>query len=237
MSTCPHEVVGADLGVRPEVLDQRSNMPYDPRIHDRRSIRFPRYDYSQTGAYFITIVTQGRECLFGHILDGEMRLNAAGELVTDWWRRLSNKFPLTFVDAFVVMPNHFHGIIVIEGDGQTHGSAPTGPGESVGADLRVRPDQPDLRVGPGQDRVRPDQVRVHPNAPISQMVQWLKTMTTNAYIHGVNESGWAPFNGRLWQRNYYEHVIRNAADHQRICNYIESNPWRWTDDEENPAKA
>ena len=62
-------------------------------------------------------------------------------------------------------------------------------------------------------------------------------MTTNAYIHGVKELGWAQFNGKLWQRNYYEHVIRNAADYERIYNYIESNPWRWAEDEENPVKV
>ena len=72
---------------------------------------------------------------------------------------------------------------------------------------------------------------------LSQIVQWFKTMTTNAYIHGVKESGWPPFKGRLWQRNYHEHVIRNAVDYERIHSYVESNPCRWAKNEKNPAKA
>jgi len=68
------------------------------------------------------------------------------------------------------------------------------------------------------------------------MVQWFKTMTTNAYIHGVKESGWARLEGRLWQRDYYEHVIRDSADHERIFVYVESNPSHWARDHENPLK-
>jgi REP element-mobilizing transposase RayT len=162
-----------------------SDIKYDSAIHHRRSIRLKEYDYSQAGAYFITIVTQERECLFGEIIDGEMQLNTAGELLTSWWHRLPGKFPSVSVDTFVVMPNHLHGIIAIDVPGQTHGSAPTESGEIVGADLRVRPHAGGVR----------------PNAPIPQMIQWFKTMTTNAYIHGGRESGWAPFKGRLWQRN------------------------------------
>jgi REP element-mobilizing transposase RayT len=142
-----------------------------------------------------------------------MRLNVAGELVVSWWRSLPDKFPSASADSFVVMPNHFHRIIVIEAKGQTHRSAPTGALEIMPADARVRP-----------------------YAPISQMVQWFKTMTTNAYIHSVKESGWAPFAGRLWQRNYYEHVIRDSADHERVHGYIESNPAQWALDDENPLK-
>ncbi len=74
-----------------------------------------------------------------------------------------------------------------------------------------------------------------PNVPLSQMIQWFKTMTTNEYIRGVKQLGWKPFNSRVWQRNYYEHIIRNETELDRITRYIESNPARWNDDKENPA--
>ncbi len=188
-------------------------MPYDPIIHNRRSIRLQGYDYSQEGAYFITIVTQGRVCLFGEISAQQLRLNRAGEAILAWWTELPNKFPSVSLGAHVVMPNHVHGVIVIGGhdhpnsgqaEGQTHRFAPTVDG-------------------------------ARPHATISEMMQWFKTMTTNAYIRGVKESGWPAFGGRLWQRNYYEHVVRGAQDRERIQSYIECNPVRWSEDQENPS--
>lgn len=97
-----------------------NNMIFDPAIHHRRSIRLRGYDYSQAGAYFVTICTQDRTCLFGEPLDGEMRLNEAGKMIERWSIELENKFPDIQCDAFVCMPNHVHFIVV-----------------TVGADLRV----------------------------------------------------------------------------------------------------
>ena len=88
-------------------------MPYNPDIHHRRSIRLKEYDYSQVGAYFITIVTQARLCLFGDVVDGEMRLNDAGEMVRRLWDGMPDRFPSVETDEFVVMPNHVHGVIFI----------------------------------------------------------------------------------------------------------------------------
>ena len=88
-------------------------MKFDPRIHHRRSIRLKGYDYRQAGGYFVTMVTQGRDMLFGEVVNGEMILNDAGEMIVRWWLELPNKFPNVNVDIFVVMPNHFHGIIFI----------------------------------------------------------------------------------------------------------------------------
>ena len=89
-------------------------MRYDPAIHHRRSIRLRGYDYAQTGAYFVNIVTQGRECLFGAVApDGEIALNDAGHMIEHWWQELGTKYSHVITDAFVVMPNHFHGIVVI----------------------------------------------------------------------------------------------------------------------------
>jgi hypothetical protein len=96
-----------------------------PVKHHRKSTRLQGYDYSQAGGYFVTMVTHGRECLFGKIQNDEMILNDAGKMVVKWWYELPGKFPTVKVDAFVVMPNHFHGVILIH--------------KTVGADLRVGP--------------------------------------------------------------------------------------------------
>jgi len=175
----------------------------------RRSIRLRGYDYSQAGAYFVTVCAQNREFLFGDIVDGEMQLNGAGRMVEQWWAELNNKSPLIETDEYVIMPNHFHGIIIL-----------------VGADLRVRPHSGGLRVRPHSG--------AHAGAPLPTIIQWFKTMTTNEYIRGVKTSGWAPFPGKLWQRNYYEHIIRNDDELTRIREYIVNNPAQWEMDRENP---
>lgn len=175
----------------------------------RRSIRLKGYDYATSGAYFVTIVTQGRECLFGEIVNSETRLNDAGSAIERWWFELNNKFRTVETDDFVIMPNHFHGIVVIA---------------DVGADLCVGP------VGKGAHIGAPLQ-----RASLPAVVQWFKTMTTNEYLRGVKTSGWAPFQGQLWQRNYYEHVIRDEESLNRIREYILNNPAQWAFDPENPA--
>ena len=193
-------------------------MRYDPERHHRRSIRLRGYDYRAVGAYFITIVAQDRACLFGEVVEGAMRLNDAGRMVERWWLELNCRFPHVLTDAYVVMPNHFHGIVVI------HSPPPdtTAPPD-VGADLRVCPNT----------RVCPDSTGAHAGAPLPTIVQWFKTMTTNEYIRMVKHAGWTPFQGRLWQRNYYEHIIRNERALERIRNYILTNPQHWHCDREN----
>jgi putative transposase len=268
-------------------------MTYDRQKHHRRSIRLQGYDYAQPGAYFITICTQGGEALFGEIVSGRMCLNAAGEMVWRWWAGLNDKYPSVRTDAAIVMPNHFHGIIVITGDpkpgqqGQPHRAAPTnvpldttvGPTQpgypqtnaTVGATPRGRPDT-DTAVGPtprgrphtdttvgttqpshpqtnatvgatprGRPRGRPqgDHPNPKPHDPpptLGQIVGWFKTMTTNEYIRGVKQLGWPPFPGKVWQRNYYEHIIRNRQTLDRIRAYIQTNPKRWSLDRENPQR-
>jgi putative transposase len=193
--------------------------------------------YRQAGGYFVTMVTQGREMMFGDVVNGEMILNDAGDMIVRWWLELPNKFPNVNVDIFMPMPNHFHGVIFIE--------EPVGVdvGGDVGADLRVSPNcaeqPPEISSANGGGDVAPPlrpAFEMRPNAPLSQMIQWFKTMTTNEYIRGVKQLGWKPFNGKLWQRNYYEHIIRNETALNRITRYIESNPARWTDDNENPTR-
>jgi putative transposase len=181
-------------------------MPYNPNIHHRRSIRLKGYDYSQAGLYFITICVQGRLSLFGDVVNDDMVLNDAGKMVEKWYYDLENKFPDIKCHEKVVMPNHFHCIV-----------ENVGP---VGADLRVCLDN----MG------EPPILGEHVGSPLHRVVQWFKTMTTNEYIRGVKQSGWQPFYRKLWQRNYWEHIIRDEQSFQRIAEYIINNPKNWNND-------
>jgi len=181
-------------------------MPYNPQIHHRRSIRLKGYDYSQEGLYFITICTQDRECLFGEITrNGKeqipvMQVNEAGIMIEQWYWKLEEKYPDKRCHEMVVMPNHFHCII-----------------ENIREELHD--DSP---------KYGPDNQRLHATA--NDAVDWFKTMTTNAYIRGVKEHGWQRFNGKLWQRNYWEHIIRDERAYENISHYIQNNPIKWGDD-------
>lgn len=106
--------------------------PFDPQKHHRRSIRLKGYDYSQAGAYFVTMVTQGRACLFGDVVNGVVVLNDLGKIVQKWWDDLPIHFPNIETGAFVVMPNHVHGVIIIVHDGRGAVPAP-------GFDLHATP--------------------------------------------------------------------------------------------------
>jgi putative transposase len=165
----------------------------------RKSSRLSGYDYSQEGAYFVTVCVQGRQDLLGTIIDATTRLSPAGHMIGKWWSELERKFPSVKIDPYhVVMPNHFHGILF--------NSATIASGAKGG----------------------------HAGPPLQKIVQWFKTMTTNEYIHGVKEHGWPSFKGNLWQRSFYDHVIRDEASLNRIREYIANNPLRWDLDRENP---
>jgi putative transposase len=196
-------------------------MRFDPEKHHRRSIRLRGYDYAQAGAYFVTVVTQERACCFGEVVEGRMELNDAGRMIWSEWEALSRRFPAVELDEFIVMPNHVHGIVWIVGaslvdaqDRATTRVAPTGSAaveESEGATTRVAP-------------------------TLGDVVGAFKSITTNAYITGVKAGNWEPFPGRLWHRNYYEHIIRNDESLNRIRRYIVDNPAQWANDDENPEK-
>jgi REP element-mobilizing transposase RayT len=209
---------------------------YNPNIHHRRSIRLKGYDYSQAGLYFITICVQDRACLFGAIKNSIMQLNDAGTMVEKWYHELENKFSDIRCHEMIVMPNHFHCII-------------ENIGIYEGADLRVCPNNPVLDNSTTNNPVLDNSTTNNPvldnsttnntvldikgeheGSPLHLVVQWFKTMTTNEYIRGVKSLGWQPFDGKLWQRNYWEHIIRNEQSYQTISNYIINNPTKWNDD-------
>lgn len=170
--------------------------------HHRHSIRMKSYDYASEGAYFVTVCTQHRERLLGDVVNGEIELNDVGKMVLKWWNKLPSKFSNTKNDQFVVMPNHIHGIIWI-----------------VGADPCVCP-----KNGHHEG--------AHTGAPLHRMVQWLKTMTSNEYFLGVKQERWPYVPKKLWQRNYYERIIRNDRELVQTQQYILDNPQNWELDPE-----
>jgi REP element-mobilizing transposase RayT len=190
-------------------------MADDPDRHHRRSIRLKGYDYSLAGAYFVTISTQDHVCVFGAVVEGIMCLNEAGRMVSTEWDALPARFPGVGVDAFVVMPNHIHGIMVFA------------TRVSVGAPLVGAQD-----FTPNRATDNRATTRVAPT--LGDVVGAYKSRVTVEYTRGVKTKGWPPFRRRLWQRNFYEHIIRNEASLNRIRQYILDNPVRWTFDRENP---
>jgi putative transposase len=198
-------------------------MASETAAHRCRSLRLKGYDYAQAGAYFVTICTQGRTCLFGEVVDDTMHLNDAGEMLTALWTGIPARIANVEVDAFVVIPNHLHGIIVLPdrdeiGDVVDHVGAPL-----VGAHGRATTTKKKTTIG------------VAPT--IGDVVGAFKSLATVEYIRGVKSAAWPAFRTRLWQRNYYEHVIRNEEGLNRVRRYIDENPARWVFDDENPEKA
>ena len=169
-------------------------------------MRLRDFDYSQAGAYFVTICTHGRACRFGDVVDGDMRLNEAGRIVEQFWSAIPSHFPDVILDAFVVMPNHVHGIVAI-----------------VDGTVRAK------NFSPLQDNIMTIRKPVRsPSKTIGSIVRGFKVGVTK----------WFRENGRIdevWQRNYYEHIIRDDESLNRIREYIQNNPIQWTYDRENPV--
>jgi len=172
----------------------------------RCSMRLPYYDYSQAGAYFVTVCAHKRRCLFGAVINGEMQMNRCGKVVEEEWYRSAKMRREIELDAFCVMPNHVHGIVVI------------------------------AKSPVGAQGLAP---RQHGHAPLQRKVRSLSTLIAGfkaAATTRINELRGTP-RTPVWQRNYYEHVIRNEDDLSEIREYIESNALKWDLDRENPEYA
>jgi len=207
-------------------------MKYNPIVHNRRSIRLKGYDYSQTGLYYITICIKDRLCLLGRIENEKNVLNDAGVMVENEWLKISQRFPNVRLHSYVIMPNHFHAILEIS-DGVAN----------VGATLVVALDESIKTPGKETTKVAHDEksgfvlratTRVAPtrkNTGIGNIIGAFKSIVTIEYIRGIDRYGWEPFNGQLWQRNYYETILRDNESYARISEYIKDNPAKWDDDE------
>ena len=192
-------------------------MNHDPNRRERRSLRLPDYDYRRDGFYFVTICIDDREPRLGRIVDGRVEMTEAGRMIEWYWRSLPDRFPNVALDAFVVMPDHVHGIIVIR-----RGEPCVRPEDGTPTTGGDHEDRPYKSWRNDHDR--------HPrgtdDGSLGRIIQAFKSLTTNAYIRGVRHRGWPPFDRRLWQRNYYERVIRNEAELHETRDYIRTNPGR-----------
>ena len=171
-------------------------MRFDPQKHHRRSIRLKDYDYSKAGAYFVTMVVWRREMLFGGIVNEKMVLNGPGKIVSEKWKWLETQYEYVELGEWVVMPNHFHGILMIHGDRRGG-----------------------LRSAPTPMKYK----------PLGGLIGAFKTVSTK-HINLLRDTKGMV----VWQRNYYEHIIRSEPEMDRITRYIESNPAMWSDDDEKP---
>ncbi len=159
-------------------------------LPNRRSIRLQGYDYAQAGAYFVTLCTVQKQCLIGSMETDGIHLTDAGRIAAESWEWLAAQYPYVELDAWVLMPNHLHGILLLRDD------------------------------VPGRRK------------PLGALIGAYKTASTKQ-INTLRDSPGEV----VWQRNYYEHILRGEADLTRVRTYIEHNPARWAEDEENPARA
>jgi len=177
------------------------NMTYNTNTHHRRSIRLRYRDYSIPGAYFITICIRNHKCLFGKIKDGKMILNDAGKIAEMCWREIPRHYPHAMVDAYIIMPNHVHGIIIIDTD--------------VGA----------IHELPLHNQIIQN-MKFRRNMLIPKIIGRFK-MNTAKQINTIRQTPAIP----LWQRNYYEHIIRNETELNKTREYIHNNSLNWESDD------
>ena len=180
-------------------------MTFDPEKHHRRSIRLRNYDYSQPGAYFVTICTYQKQPWFGEIKNGQMYLNQLGKIVADEWLKTCKIRPNFQLDEWVIMPNHFHGIVIINDY--------SGDDQSLGA--RDAPLDLGARDAPLQQK---------PNS-LSSCIAGFKSAVTKR-INLLRQNTDTP----IWQRNYYESILRDEKYLAVVREYIINNPKNWPND-------
>ncbi len=184
-------------------------MGIESRRHHRRSIRLKSYDYAQPGTYFVTVCTHRLGNLFGEVVDGKMILNVMGRIVEEEWRKTPKIRPYVKLDEYVIMPNHLHGIVMIVDDHPNVGATgPVAPTENLG-----RPKGPQ----PGS---------------LGAIIGQFKPAVTKRINRMRDTPGQS-----VWQRNYYEHIIRDERSLHRIQQYVDNNPQQWHLDSYNPNRA
>jgi REP element-mobilizing transposase RayT len=192
-------------------------MGYDPEKHHRGSIRIKGYDYALPGAYFVTLLCSGRSCYFGEIVEGKTRQTKIGNLVHQCWMRIPNYFDCVRLDEFILMPNHLHGIIFIYdslGKGEAFAKFNSNIHDSISANASP------LR-----------QIGTQPGS-LEAIIQNFKSVSTRL----VNTKHFKPGH-KIWQRNYYERIIRNERELNAIRQYILDNPLNWEVKNDNPFKV
>ena len=185
-------------------------MTYNPEIHNRKSIRLKNYNYAKNGMYFITICTKNREPILSKIenvgvdalIDPKIKLQYAGKILNKYIKNINDVYKKVNIDSYVIMPDHFHMIINIMSEIKLGSMEKLNPGSMK-------------MVNPGPMRASAPTTTTKNEITISQIIKGIKSLTTR-------EIGYS-----IWQRNYYEHVIKNEIEYQKTCEYIKQNPQRW----------
>ena len=219
-------------------------MAYNPKIHHRRSVRLQGYNYAQDGLYFITICCNNRKCHFGTIENNEMVLSLYGKIAFNEWLNLSERFSNFELDVFQIMPNHMHGIIVLNGSrgetinggkieicGDGVNMASTRTGFAIGAGTEIGADAlPDSRAGARAGaRASPAPTG---GASIDAILGGYKSLVSNQILEIFKSNNQTM--GKFWQRGYHDHIIRNERAYNNISNYIIHNPENWKNDTFHP---
>lgn len=184
-------------------------------MQKRKLLRLKGYDYSNAGAYFVTICTYNKECIFGEINSGRIILSEVGKITNKYWVEIPLHFKIAELDEYVIMSNHIHGIVIIkppiESDNNSEHNICRG----------VRSNTPTIRNKKNYSQMSPrkNTLSVIIRSYKSSVTTWCKN---NKYL------------GFRWQRNFYDHIIRNDQDLYEIRQYIRNNPYKWAFDEENP---
>lgn len=201
-------------------------MKYNPDLHKRQSIRLRGYDYSGSGFYFITICCYQRECLFGNIIDSQMILNNFGELVKEEWLKSAEIRKEIQLGEFVIMPNHFHGIVIIDQEINRQIVDNDNYVNTNGVGANGRSPLQEIRSSTQKISMKPKS--------LSSLIAGFKSATTKK-INIIRDTPKNP----VWQRNYYDHIIRNDESLERIREYVQNNPLSWENDQlhpNNPSK-
>jgi len=179
-------------------------MTFNPQIHYRRSIRLKGYDYGQRGMYFVTLCAYNKQCIFGQIVDNKMILNEFGKIAYEEWLKTSISRPAIELHEFIIMPNHLHGIIVIANQNWNFTTC-TGPWQQCTQTME--------QFGKPTSNTIPTIIRGY-KATVTKQINVLRSRPTYP----------------VWQRNYYEHIIRNEESYQTIREYVWNNPFKWYED-------
>ena len=233
-------------------------MTHDNTVHpQRRSARIKDWDYSNPGAYFVTVVTKDRQCLFGQIEHDQMTLNDVGNIVAQTWEWLQDQYPYVDLDAFVIMPNDIHGIVLLQ-DAED-GDRITEPAQRMkradashrddsnndaacrdtscrnaacrDASRSVRTDATSADVdteGPVANQQAASRLNA-PRKPLGRLIGAFKTVSTKR----VNQLAGTP-GKTMWQGRFHDHIIRKEESLDALRKYIAENPIKWSEDRENP---
>ena len=193
----------------------RGSLKDSPNQHHRRSIRLCDYDYTQAGAYFVTICAYKHSCIFGKAANGEVVWSRFGRIAAERWSDIPRHFAHVTLDAFVVMPNHIHGILFLRyPDGEDWA---TRRGIACYAPTTTPAEMGPRRFGTLQ------------SGSVAAIIRSYKSAASRSINELRRRRG-----ARVWQRNYYEHIIRDERTLEDIREYIANNPLIWAFDHENP---